>query len=126
MTARIGFNRNVPEGGYAWWHLDAISDEGSDALTMTAFIGSAFSPYCAGAIRRGRGDPEDFASLALALHRPSGTLRTMTERKRRHVARDAATLAIGPSRLDWEGGMLEARIDEIVAPVPRRCAVGSA
>lgn len=120
MTAPIGFDRAVPEGGYAWWYVDAISDDGTEALTMIAFIGSVFSPYYARAIRRGRGDPAHFTALNLALYRPSGSLWTMTERKRRHLTRDATTFAIGPSRLDWDGDTLEARIDEITVPLPRR------
>jgi carotenoid 1,2-hydratase len=43
----------------------------------------------------------------------------MTERSHKRVTRSAASLAIGPSRLDWDGGALSIRIDEVAAPVPR-------
>jgi len=44
----------------------------------------------------------------------------MTERGRGHVQRRAASLAIGPSRLDWNGRSLAIDIDERCAPLPRR------
>ncbi len=34
-------------GGYAWWYVDALSDDGRHGLTLIAFIGSVFSPYYA-------------------------------------------------------------------------------
>jgi carotenoid 1,2-hydratase len=120
VTAPIGFDRDVPEGGYAWWYVDAISDDGTQALTLIAFIGSVFSPYYARAIRRFRGDPTHFAAINLALYRQSDGIWTMTERRRRHLSRGADTLAIGPSRLDWDGSRLTAALDEIAVPLPRR------
>ncbi len=44
----------------------------------------------------------------------------MTERGVRHVMRRAATLAIGPSRLEWDGAALVAEIDEVAVPIPHR------
>jgi carotenoid 1,2-hydratase len=44
----------------------------------------------------------------------------MTERGARHVAREPQRLAVGPSRLVWQGDTLVAEIDEITAPIPRR------
>ncbi len=44
----------------------------------------------------------------------------MTERGRRGLARDGASLAIGPSSLDWDGTTLTFRIDEWTAPWPSR------
>jgi carotenoid 1,2-hydratase len=44
----------------------------------------------------------------------------MTERGRGCVSRDAASLAIGPSSLRWDGGALTFSIDEITAPLPSR------
>jgi carotenoid 1,2-hydratase len=35
----------VAPGGYAWWYLDALSDDGRHGLVVIAFIGSVFSPY---------------------------------------------------------------------------------
>ncbi|MEO0034874.1 MAG: hydroxyneurosporene dehydrogenase CrtC, partial [Pseudomonadota bacterium] len=47
------FDLPVPASGYAWWYIDAISDDGRHALTLIFFLGSVFSPYYAWA-RRGR------------------------------------------------------------------------
>ena len=49
------FDAAVPPGGYAWWYVDALSDDGRHGLTIIAFIGSVFSPYYACARRRGDG-----------------------------------------------------------------------
>jgi carotenoid 1,2-hydratase len=48
------FDRAVPAGGYSWWYVDAISDDGRYGLTVIAFIGSVFSPYYK---QSGRADP---------------------------------------------------------------------
>ncbi|NBO88372.1 MAG: carotenoid 1,2-hydratase, partial [Betaproteobacteria bacterium] len=34
----------VPSGGYLWWYVDAMSDDGQFGLTLIAFVGSVFSP----------------------------------------------------------------------------------
>ena len=47
MSAALRFDTPVPDGGYAWWYLDALSDDGRHGLTVIAFIGSVFSPYYA-------------------------------------------------------------------------------
>jgi carotenoid 1,2-hydratase len=44
----------------------------------------------------------------------------MTERSRNSIARSSAELAIGQSRLSWEGDTLVVRIDEVTAPIPSR------
>ncbi len=36
------FDLAVPPGGYAWWYLDAVSDDGRNALTIIGFVGSVF------------------------------------------------------------------------------------
>ena len=43
----------------------------------------------------------------------------MTERGHTALRRDATTLAIGPSRLDWDGDALTITVDERGAPLPR-------
>mgnify|MGYP000665064969 CR=1 FL=1 len=50
------FDAPVPPGGYSWWYVDALSDDGQHGITIIAFIGTVFSPWYAWA-RRGGGGP---------------------------------------------------------------------
>lgn len=102
------FDEAIPAGGYTWWYVDAISDDGQHGLTIIAFLGSVFSPYYK---RSGRSDPLDHACLNVALYGPQHRW-VMTERGRSAVERDASTLAIGPSSVRWEGGALTIDIVE--------------
>ncbi|MEL6877245.1 MAG: hydroxyneurosporene dehydrogenase [Pseudomonadota bacterium] len=102
------FDAEVPPGGYSWWYIDAISDDGKYGLTIIAFLGSVFSPYYKSS---GRGHPEDHASLNVALYGPDARW-AMTERPAENVARDAKTLTIGPSAVRWTGEALEIDIME--------------
>ncbi len=111
------FERPVKDGGYAWWYVDAVSDDGTQALTLIAFIGSVFSPYYSWAKNK---TPENFCAINLALYRPRGSRWAMTERSSKSVRRSAHELQIGPSALHWHGNGLTAEIDEICAPVPQR------
>jgi carotenoid 1,2-hydratase len=108
-----------PHGGYVWWYVDALSDDGDHGITLIAFLGSVFSPYYAWSRRRGRGDPLRHCALNVALY---GKRRrwAMTERRANAVQRGADFLAIGPSALEWDGPALTIRINEIAVPVPRR------
>ena len=47
VLADLRFDAPVPHGGYAWWYVDALSDDGRHGITIIAFIGSVFSPYYA-------------------------------------------------------------------------------
>jgi carotenoid 1,2-hydratase len=44
----------------------------------------------------------------------------MTERGRSALHQETHTLSIGPSRLGWDGGVLEIEVNEITAPIPAR------
>ena len=116
------FDQVVPPGGYLWWYVDALSDCGQYGLTVIAFVGSVFSPYYAWARRRlgDRVDPEDFCAINVALYGRGGRRWTMTERGKRHVARDPRYFQVGPSSLHWNGDTLTIDIDEINVPIPRR------
>ena len=78
-----------------------------------------FSPYYAWARRRGAADPHAYCAVNVLLHGPARRW-TMTERGARAVSRDASMLAIGRSRLAWDGAALHVRLDECCAPLPRR------
>jgi len=111
------FDSDVVAGGYLWWYLDGLSDDGRFAITLIAFIGSVFSPYYAWS---GRRDPLNHCAFNVALYGKPGARWAMTERGRPGVVRSNDSLQIGPSSLRWRGGILEIEIDEICAPIPRR------
>ncbi len=113
------FDHPVPGNGYAWWYLDAVSDDGRYGITLIAFIGSVFSPYYARARARGRGDPLAHCAVNVALYGPRGRW-CMTERNRPAVERTAETLRIGPSQLYWDGDALNISLREWTVPIPRR------
>lgn len=115
-SAALGFDAPVPAGGYAWWYVDALSDDGRFGLTIIAFIGSVFSPYYAWS---GRQEPENHCAINVALYGPRGRW-AMTERQSAALTRNASTLSIGPSTISWDGSALTIEIDEIGAPLPRR------
>jgi carotenoid 1,2-hydratase len=67
--------------------------------------------------RFGRAAPENHCALNVALYgRPGGW--AMTERGRDALARDASSLAIGPSSVVWDGAALTITIRETGAPLP--------
>jgi carotenoid 1,2-hydratase len=112
------FDRHVPRDGYAWWYLDAVSDDGRHGVTVIVFIGSVFSPFYAWARAHGRGDPLEFCAINAALYGPGGRW-CMTERPAASVVRAADSLAIGPSSVRWDGRALDIEIREWAVPVPR-------
>jgi carotenoid 1,2-hydratase len=128
QTSKVGFDQSVAPGGYAWWYVDAVSDDGEHALTLIAFVGSVFSPYYAWARRRhgvARADPNQHCAINVGLYDLSkekryGNRWTMTERGERSVQRDATRLQIGLSKLHWQNGELIATVNEVTAPIPRR------
>lgn len=113
----LAFDRPVPPGGYAWWYIDALSDDGAHALTLIAFVGSVFSPYYAWA---GRGDPLDHAAINVALYHKGAGRWTLTERGRSALQRSPTELRVGPSALWQDGEALEVAVEERGWPIPRR------
>jgi carotenoid 1,2-hydratase len=122
--ARMAFDAPVPAGGYRWWYLDALSDDGKHGLTVIAFIGSVFSPYYAHARRRGAAPAEAHCALNVALYAPGGgpSRWAMTERGATALARDATHFAVGPSAVRLDGATLTIDIDEVGCPWPARLA----
>jgi carotenoid 1,2-hydratase len=113
------FDQHVPRDGYAWWYLDAVSDDGLHGITVIAFIGSVFSPFYAWARAHGQGDPLEFCAVNAALYGPRGRW-CMTERPAGSVSRGPDTLAVGSSALAWDGDALTIALDEWAVPLPRR------
>jgi len=113
----------VARGGYAWWYVDALSDDGRHGLSIIGFVGSVFSPYYAGARRRsprGVADPLSHCAMNVALYGPGRNRWAMTERGRGRLQRSATSIGIGPSSMRWERDALVIEIDEVTAPIPSR------
>ncbi len=112
----LRFDLKVSSGGYAWWYVDALSDDGAFGLTMIAFVGSVFSPYYAWS---GRKAPENHCALNVALYGPRGARWSMTERGERAVARERHSFQIARNRLSWDGDALVVSVEDFCAPLPR-------
>ncbi len=112
----------MADNGYRWWYIDALSEDGSRGLTIIALLGSVFSPYYALARRRGPAvNPLEYSALNAVFYGPGGRKRwAMTERGAGDLRRERDCLAIGPSRLEWDGESLVVEIDEVTVPLPRR------
>ncbi len=116
----LRFNRTVPSGGYAWWYIDALSDDGKTGLTLIVFVGSVFSPYYAWARRSGRPDPVNHCAFNIALYGAGPNRWAMTERGASKVIREDNSLTIGSSAIFFNGKSVEIRLDEVSTPWPRR------
>jgi carotenoid 1,2-hydratase len=118
-AAGFRFDAPIARGGYAWWYLDALSDDGAHSLCLIAFIGSVFSPFYAAARRRGVADPLNHCAFNLSL---GGSLRRwcMTERGRHELRRQSDHLIIGPSSLHQRDGELRFALVERCCPLPYR------
>jgi carotenoid 1,2-hydratase len=117
---RPRFDVAVPQNGYRWWYIDAVSNDGEHGLTIIAFVGSVFSPYYALARRRGSADPENHCAINVALYSKKGKSWCMTERGRNVIERRENRFRVGPSSMSWSNNTLVVRIDEIAVPFPRR------
>ncbi len=110
------FDIGVDPGGYAWWYLDGISDDGAHGLTLIAFIGSVFSPYYAFS---GRKDPINHCAINLALYGGSTARWAMTERSKRFVDQSEGHFKVGPSQIVRTSDGLAIEVNERGAPLPR-------
>lgn len=117
----INFAQAVPSNGYLWWYVDAISDDGQQALTMIVFVGSVFSPYYARARRRGNAEAQNYCAFNTILYGPKQRkFWSMTERGAGQLRCDPHRYSLGPSSLAWDGEQLHAQINERCVPLPRR------
>jgi len=116
------FDRPVPRGGYAWWYVDALAEDGCSGLAIIGFVGSVFSPYYARARARAEGaaDPRGHCALNVGLYLPQRRLWSMTERSDASLERSASELRVGRSSMRWDGDRLRIAIDEFAAPIPFR------
>lgn len=107
-------------GGYAWWYVDALSDDGRHAITLIAFVGSVFSPYYAWRRRRRAVAAVEHCALNVALYGETANRWAMTERGEDDVVREPATFVVGPSAALWAGDVLEIQVAETTVPWPSR------
>jgi len=113
------FNSCVCDNGYRWWYLDAVSDDGAQALTVIVFVGSVFSPYYAWARKSGAASADAHCAINIALYGHNNCW-TMTERAANSIERSANYYRIGPSSVRVENQELIYAIDEIAVPLPQR------
>ncbi len=111
------FDRALSPNGYAWWYLDALSDDGRVGLVVIGMLGNSFSPFYARERARRVANPLDFVTMNAAVYRGSRTRWALTET--RGAKRDSTSLAIGRSTMRWSNGALVVELDEVGAPLPR-------
>jgi carotenoid 1,2-hydratase len=99
----------VPPDGYAWWYIDGISDCGTRAISVIAFIGSVFSPWFRWS---GRRDPHNNVCINVATYGPGGKF-TMTDRGRSALRQAEHSFTVGPSSLRWDGQQLVIDVNEM-------------
>ena len=110
-------NLAVPPGGYAWWYIDAISDDGETALTAIAFVGSVFSPWYFRARQQGEASPLQHAAINLSIRHRGKLVWVMNERAIAPAARSERRLQLGQgTQLFWQDGQLHWQIDEQTKP----------
>ncbi len=119
-TLTPAFDQPVPDGGYLWWYLDALSDDRKHGITLIAFVGSVFSPYYAWARKAGKGLASNHCAINVALYGKGGKRWALTERGSRDLERTSRTLSVGPSSVEWTGSSLDIRVDERTFPLPGR------
>ncbi len=112
-------------GGYTWWYVDAVSDDGAFGLSVIGFIGSVFSPYYTLARHRAARsgapvDPTNHCAINVALYGRNKTRWAMTERARSALDVSPDTFRVGPSAMVWDGNALTIHLDEVSVPFPRR------
>ena len=100
-------------GGYLWWYVDGLSDDGQHGISIIVFNGSVFSPYYYWA---GRRDPLDHVSVNVGLYGPRSSRWAMTERRRGSVTRGEDFYAVARSGIRWEDDGFTVDLDEVAVP----------
>ncbi|MEM7719479.1 MAG: carotenoid 1,2-hydratase [Pseudomonadota bacterium] len=88
-----------------------MSDDGTRAISVIAFIGSVFSPWYRWS---GRKDPHEHVCINVATYGPGGRF-TMTDRGRPALRQTSNSFTVGPSSLHWDGQALTIDVNEIGA-----------
>ncbi len=92
--------------------MDALSDCGTRAVSVIAFIGSVFSPWYAWS---GRRNPDNHVCINVVTYGPGGRF-CMTDRGQSALRQSPHSLQVGPSSLRWTGRALQIDVDECGAP----------
>ncbi|PVZ50478.1 carotenoid 1,2-hydratase [Thalassobacter stenotrophicus] len=95
-----------------------MSEDGSRAISIIAFIGSVFSPWYRWS---GRKDPANHCCINVATYGRGGRW-TMTDRGRSALKLSDETMTVGPSSLHWDGEKLVIDLNEISTPHAQRLA----
>ncbi len=103
------FDIDVPAGGYAWWYVDGVSDDGKRAVSVIGFIGSVFSPWYHWS---GRHTPANHCCINVATYGPGGRF-AMTDRGTSALKTSPHQFTVGPSSMTWTGSELVIDINEI-------------
>lgn len=114
------FDEPIARNGYAWWYLDALSDDGQHGLSIIGLVGSVFSPFYAQARRNGPADPLAHCSMNVAVYGPKRNAWAFTEHGEMDVRRQRTALVIGDSSMEWENDILTVHFEEETAPLPGR------
>lgn len=106
VPSTLPFDQPVRPGGYAWWYVDALSDDGAHGLTIILFVGSVFSPRYAKA-RRSLGDhlehanPERFCAVNVSLYDIANRRNVWALTEHESVSREPSSLRVGESSMRW-------------------------
>ncbi len=114
---RLRFDRPLPDAGYSWFYLDALSDDGSSSLVLLFMLGNVFSPRRYAAMRQNLPlSPLAHPAVNVSLRQGRSSTWVMTEDVVSRVWRTSDSLTIGANSIAWEGSSLVATIDERSAP----------
>ena len=139
VDPRLRFDKAITPGGYQWWYIDSISDDGDFALTVIAFVGHVFSPHYYRARQKSSSTlplAERYCAMNLGLHAltPRGMSRLGckmlwslnefshpdSESWQDGVEREPHRLLLGQSSLSYTEAGLSAKLSERTKPFFQR------